>query len=186
MELYHCSPTAGLTVLEPSVTKYFGKPRQVCLTASLPMALMYGIRHFEYTYGYTRAGRIYFAEYFPDALEQLYRGKPAWLYRCDLRPDMERTAIPNEYVTSRPVPVAEERFIPDVCEALLEQERAGTLDIHRWAELDEGQRRWIVKAELETIEEHGLLRQPDSPFAAFVREHYPESWALAQEKETEQ
>ena len=40
--LYHCSPIGGLTVLEPGVTKYFGKPRQVCLTASLPMALLYG------------------------------------------------------------------------------------------------------------------------------------------------
>ena len=49
--LYHCSPTGGLTVLEPGVTKYFGKPRQVCLTASLPMALLYGVKHFEYTYG---------------------------------------------------------------------------------------------------------------------------------------
>ena len=28
--VYHCSPTAGIRVLEPSVTKYFGKPRQVC------------------------------------------------------------------------------------------------------------------------------------------------------------
>ena len=55
MTLYHCSPTAGLTVLRPSVS--FGKPSQVCLTASLPMALMYGVKHFEYTYGYTRDGR---------------------------------------------------------------------------------------------------------------------------------
>lgn len=32
-KLYHCSPAAGLTVLRPSETAYFGKPRQVCLTA---------------------------------------------------------------------------------------------------------------------------------------------------------
>ncbi len=55
MELYHCSPTAGLTVLLPNKTKYFGKPKQVCLTALKSMALLYGIRHFEYTYGYTEA-----------------------------------------------------------------------------------------------------------------------------------
>lgn len=68
MTLYHCSPTPGLKVLRPSVTQYFGKPRQVCLTASLPMALLYGIKHFEYAYGYTRDGRIYYEEYFPNAL----------------------------------------------------------------------------------------------------------------------
>ena len=44
--LYHGSPVSGLRELQPSVTKYFGKPRQVCLTASLPMALMYGAKHF--------------------------------------------------------------------------------------------------------------------------------------------
>ena len=60
--LYHCSPTAGLKILQPSVTKYFGKPRQVCLTASVPMALFYGVKHFEYTYGYTREGKIYYEE----------------------------------------------------------------------------------------------------------------------------
>ena len=47
------------------------------------------------------------AVYFPDALEKLYRGKSASLYRCVRRPDMEETAIPNELVTALPVPVAE-------------------------------------------------------------------------------
>ena len=53
MKLYHCSPTSGLQVLEPNATRYFGKPGQVCLAASLPMALFYGVKHFEYTYGYS-------------------------------------------------------------------------------------------------------------------------------------
>ena len=84
--LYHCSPTAGLEVLQPSVTKYFGKPRQVCLTASVSMALFYGVKHFEYTYGYTREREIYYEEYFPGALEAIYRGRSASLYRCARRP----------------------------------------------------------------------------------------------------
>ena len=44
MELYHASPTAGLTVLRPSRTEFFGKPKQVCLTSLKPMALLYGIK----------------------------------------------------------------------------------------------------------------------------------------------
>lgn len=185
MKLYHCSPAAGLTVLKPSVTRYFGKPKQVCLASSLPMALMYGIRHFEYTYGYTRDGRIYYEEYFPNALEELYRGKGASLYTCSLRSDMETTRIPNEYVTPDEVPVEGEIIVPDVCEALLEQERLGALKIVRWAELSGKSRDWIVKAEAETIAEKGLLTQPDSDFARFMREKYPDSWALA-EKETQE
>ena len=180
--VYHCSPTAGIRVLEPSVTKYFGKPRQVCLTASLPMALFYGITHFEYTYGYTREGAIYYMEYFSDAFETLYRGKTASLYRCLRRPDMEETAIPNELVTALPVPVAEEITVPDVWEALLEQERLGALRIIRWPEVSRENRDWILRAERDTIVEKGLLRA-DTPFARYMRETYPESWALAAREE---
>ena len=177
--LYHASPTPGLTVLRPSVTKYFGKPKQVCLTASLPMALMYGIKHFEYAYGYTRDGRIYYEEYFPNALEELYRGKAASLYTCSKRTDMEDTAIPDEYVTPNEVPVDAELPVPDVCEALLEQERLGALKIVRWDEMSGERRRWVVRAEADTIREKGLLARPEDPFARYLREKYPESWALA-------
>ena len=176
--LYHCSPTAGLKILQPSVTKYFGKPRQVCLTSSVPMALFYGVKHFEYTYGYTREREIYYEEYFPGALEAIYRGRSASLYRCARRPDMETTRIPNEYVTARPVPVLEEIAIPDVCQALLEQERLGALRIVRWAELPERSRAWVLQAEKDTILEHGLLTQ-DTGSARYMRETYPDSWALA-------
>lgn len=177
--LYHCSPTPGLTVLRPSVTKYFGKPRQVCLTASLPMALLYGVRHFEYTYGYTREKQIYYAEYFPNALEELYRGKTASLYRCAFRADMTATDIPNEYVTPEEVLVLEETVIPDVYEALLEQERLGAMPVLRWPQLSEKNRDWIVRAERDVILKHGLLGQ-DTPFARYMREKYPASWAMAQ------
>ena len=159
MELYHVSPVAGLTVLKPSVTKYFGKPKQVCLTALKPMALLYGIRHFEYTYGYTREKELYYEEYFPGALEELYRGKAASLYRCVWREGMETTPIPNEYVSAEEVPVVEETPIPDVYEALLEQERLGTLRIVRWPEVPEKRRDWIRRAQMEEILGADLLEQ---------------------------
>lgn len=182
MELYHASPTAGLTVLRPSVTAYFGKPKQVCLTALKPMALLYGIKHFEYTYGYTRDGNLYYEEYFPGALEELYRGKSASLYRCAWREGMEKTQIPNEYVSAEEVLVEEEIPVPDVCEALLEEERLGTMKIVRWPEVSEKMRRWIVNAEMEVILENKLLGT-DTAMARYMREKYPESWAMAQEED---
>lgn len=177
MKLYHCSPAPGLTVLKPSVS--FGKPKQVCLTSSLPMALLYGIKHYEYTYGYTRDGEIYYEEYFPNALEKLYRGKGASLYTCALRADMETTPIPNEYITPNEVPVEGETVIPDVYEALLEQERLGALRIIRWPDMSEARRKWIEQAEADVIQEQGFLACPDEPFARYMREKYPESWERA-------
>ena len=184
--LYHCSPVSGLRELQPSVTKYFGKPRQVCLTASLPMALMYGVKHFEYAYGYTRDRQIYYEEYFSNALEEIYAGRSASLYRCAWREDMETTAIPNEYVTPSPVPVLEEIPIPDVYAALLEQEGLGALTIVRYQDMTERRLAWVREAEAQTILENELLHvHRDDPFARYLREHYPDSWALAQAREKE-
>lgn len=184
LTLYHASPVSGLRELRPSVTQYFGKPRQVCLASCLPMALLYGVDHFEYTYGYTREGRICYEEYFPNALREVYGGKSASLYRCAWREDMETTQIPNEYVTPNPVPVLEEIPIPDVYAALLEQEGLGALTIVRYQDMTERRLAWVREAEAQTILEHNLLRE-DNPFARYLREHYPDSWALAQAREKE-
>ena len=136
MAYYHCSPTSGLTVLQPKKPESFDKPARVYMTTLLPMALMYGVRNYEYTYGYTKEGQIYLEEYFPNALEELYRGKSASLYLCNPE-SVENTRIPNEAVSEKTVPVLEEIVIPDVCEALLEQQWLGALVIRRYAELSQ-------------------------------------------------
>ena len=180
MTLYHCSPTPGLHTLEPRVMPYFDKPCQLCLTELLPMALFYGIRHFEYPYGYTRAGELYYLEQFPGMLAELYGGKSASLYLCEERPGMGRTAIPHERVTAEPVPVLREIAVPDLLAALREQERRGAVRLIRWEQVDEANRRWIVDAEQREIVERGLLDYPEEPMARYLREKYPESWARAE------
>lgn len=186
MILYHCSPTPGLRVLEPRVTPYFDKTRQLCLTELRPMALFYGIRHFEYTYGYTRAGELYYMEQFPGALAELYGGKSASLYLCGEREGMERTAIPHEVVTQSPVPVREEIVIPDLLTALREQERLDTVRLIPWERVDEADRRWIIDAERREILDRGLLDRPEEPMARYLRAKYPESWARAGEERERQ
>ncbi len=176
MTCYHCSPTPGLLTLQPRKPESFQKPNAVYLTTLLPMALMYGIRNYEYTYGYTQEGQIYLDEYFPNALEILYRGKSASLYICAPN-ETKSTKIPNEIVSFTEVPVLQEVRIPDVCEALLEQERLGTLVIHRYHELSDKKLEWIRKAEADSIREMQLIEK-DGPIADYYRTNYPESWAL--------
>ena len=181
MTYYHCSPTAGLTVLEPRRPVDFDKPARVYMTTLLPMALMYGIRNYEYTYGYTKEGQIYLQEYFPDALE-LYRGRAASLYICDPAAAAP-TKIPNEAVSEDAVPILKEILIPDVYEALLEQERLGALIIRRYHELSERGIEWIRSTQAQIIREKDLLRNP-GPMADYYRTHYPASWALAADEDT--
>ena len=173
---YHCSPTAGLRILEPRKPETFEKASGVYMTTLMPMALMYGVRNFEYSYGYTRAGQIYYEEYFPNALEILYRGKSASLYLCDPK-TTTTTAIPNEIVSETTVAVIGEAVIPDVYEALLEQERMGALTICRYHRLSQKMLDWIRKAEAETIRKKNLLNT-QGQMADYYRIHYPESWAI--------
>ncbi len=181
MILYHGSPERGLEVLKPSVSPFFGKPKQVCLAALRPMALLYGIRHFEYTYGFSD-GRLFYEEYFPGAAEELYGGKPASLYLCAQRDGMEETSIPYEFISGTEVPVEEEIFIPDLYAALLEEERSGNIQIVRWTALSEDGRERVRRIEMQEILENRLLAEPDSPRARYMREKYPESWAMARKE----
>lgn len=181
MIYYHCSPTAGLTVLEPRRPETFDKPCRVYMTTSLPMALLYGVRNFEYTYGYTRDGQIYYEEYFPDALRLLYQGKRASLYQCSPA-QVTATQIPNEAVSEQAVPILREIPVPDVYEALLEQERLGALVIRRYEELSPKMLDWIRNAEADEIRQHDLLRT-GGPMACYIKRHYPESWAMVEQEE---
>lgn len=176
MVYYHCSPTGGLTILKPQKPKIFEKPPAVYMTTLLPMALMYGIRNYEYSYGYTKSGQIYFDEYFPDALKILYLGKRASLYLCDPK-STSLTKIPNEVISNEAVPIVKEIVIPDVYKALLEQEKLGTLIINRYSELTAKSLKWIRNAEADTIKEHNLLSR-DDPMADYYKTHYPESWSM--------
>lgn len=177
MTYYHCSPTPGLTVLQPGKPASFDKPARVYMTTLLTMALMYSVRNWEYTYGYQN-GQIHLDEYFPNALEILYQGKQASLYICDPE-TTEGTKIPNEAVSEKPVPIVEEIRIPDALESLLEQARLGNLVIRRYHELPEKAYPWILKAEADCIRNADLLHNP-GPQADYYRTHYPESWAIVE------
>ena len=177
---YHCSPVSGLKVLEPRKPESFDKPARVYMTTLLPMALMYSIRNYEYTYGYMD-GQIHLDEYFPNALEILYRGKSASLYLCDPA-STESTRIPNEAVSDGAVPILQEIFIPDALEALLEQQRLGNLVIRRYHELPERAYEWIRNAEADCIRKADLLHKPGAQ-ADYYRTHYPESWAIVKNEQ---
>ena len=180
MAFYHCSPTVGLTLLRPGKPLFSEKPAMVYMTTLYPMALMYGIQNYEYTYGYTREGQIYLDEYFPDALAVLYRGKSASMYLCS--PEKTNpTRIPNEVVSPEAVPVLREERIPDVYQALLEQERLGALVIRRYSALPQDTKDWIRKVEADTIRQKHLLHTP-GPMADYYRTHYPESWEMVEKE----
>jgi len=139
---------------------------------------MYGISHFEYTYGYHwiggRPAGIYYYEYFLNALEELYGGKRAYLYTC-ADGDFQTTKKPNEYISKVPVKVLTETVIEDLYQAIIRMEVEGALEIIRYEDATDKMLSWIRKAEADTILEHHLLEE-ESDFAVYMREKYPDSW----------
>ena len=187
MTYYHASPTGGLQILEPRRSPFFDKPAQVCLTSLRAMALFYLIRNYEYAYGYTRQGKLYFDEPFPDALKKLYAGKPGWLYTCEAG-DYEKTAIPNEFVSSQPVRITGAAYIPDAREAFLQEQEAGNILLLAYAQSASDPKRfaeklaWIEKEISEEILQNNLWKEPDSDHARYYQENYPEIWSRTLER----
>lgn len=168
-------------MLEPKKSPYFDKPTQVCLTSLRAMALFYLIRNYEYAYGYTRQGKLYFDDPFPDALKKLYAGKSGWLYTCG-DGEYEKTEIPNEFVSAQPVRVLGAKYIPDAYEAFLREQEAGNILLLSYAHFASDpekfakKRAWLEKAIAEEIRKKAIWKAPDSDCARYYRENYPEIW----------
>ncbi|MDD6032104.1 MAG: hypothetical protein PUC47_01250 [Oscillospiraceae bacterium] len=156
MNFYHGSPVPGLQLLQPAVSRLSTGECAVCMSSLPAMALLYGIRHFEYTYGYRwkngKPQALQYIEYFPGALRELYGQKEGWLYLCedgDYRPGR----IPNEYLSTQPVPVRQCTRIPDLYEELRARERAGELEILPFEALSPALKEHIQQGAAEIIAE---------------------------------
>ena len=151
------------------------------MTSLRAMALFYLIRNYEYAYGYTRQGELYFDDPFPDALKKLYAGKSGWLYTCE-EGGYEKTEIPNEFVSAQPVRILRAEYIPDAYEAFLREQAAGNILLLGYAHFASDPEKFVKKrARLEkTISEEILKKEiwkvPNSNCAHYYRENYPEIW----------
>lgn len=171
---YHASPTAGIRVLEPRTSNhgvplvYFSKKRENTL-----VYLSNSIEKFCRDTGYAHTGKwtkwgpygfqggiLQLEEYYPNALEETYRGVSGYIYHAEsiVEGDME-IEIPHAAVSPAPVPVDGAEFVPDAYEAILEAERGGLLLVTRYAQLSGKKRDWIRKTVREQYD--GAEGQPE-------------------------
>lgn len=120
-----------------------------------------------------------YEEYWPGALPALYGGRAGWVYTC-APAQWAETDIPNERVCSGEVPVTGCEYVPDAYAALLEAERQGELLIRRYEQMTPGTRRWLEQAISDGIRQKSLWKT-DTPYARYIRLHYPEIWNRALE-----
>ena len=175
---YHGTPVGGLKVLTAKKPENFDKEKRVYLTSLYPMALIYGVKNFEYTYGYTKDGEIYLDEYFEGAFEKLYAKKSAYVYVCAPK-KVEKGKIPNEFLSNDDVEIVKEIFVPDLLKALEEEQVKGTIKLYRYKDLSDKKLAWIEKTFLDIIARNDLLSQ-DTPYARYIKENYFNIWQKAQ------
>lgn len=171
--LYHASPIGGLTELRPHISNhgipllYFSQKRENTFVY-LSNAVEKYCREtgFAYNgpwkkwgpYGFTDDGRQRLEEYYPNALEETYRGVSGYIYTAEKVIRRGHPVPIPDTVTSRgAVEATGCEFIPDAWEAILQAEQEGLLVLRRYEEMTEREADWLrrtVREEFRQAEDH--------------------------------
>lgn len=164
---YHASPVKGINILEPRISNH-GFPR-VYLSKKRENTLVYLSNAVEKycketgfscqgpwpkwgSYGF-HEGLVRLDEYWPDALEDTYKGVSGYIYSAETVPGLQSLGdIPEAFFTDEPVPASGCEYVPDALEAILAAADKGLIIIRRYEELPENMLQWIectVKQEYE-------------------------------------
>lgn len=173
MTYYHASQVKNITELEPRVSNhnvpliYFSDKREnVLVYLSNAVEKVCREAGFAHTgswykwgpYGFEKDGRLRLEEYYPNALEDTYKGVAGYIYLCSkVTPYTEiDIKIPNAYIISQKTAVDACEFVPDAYEAILEAEREGLITILRYDEFiaNEKRREWLRKITVEEYEDN--------------------------------
>ena len=175
--LYHASPFGGLTELRPHISNhgipllYLSQKRENTLVY-LSNAVEKYCRETGFTYhgpwkkwgpyGFTEDGRQRLEEYYPNALEETYRGVSGYIYTvAQVTKCGPSVQIPDTVTSWAAVPVAGCEFVPDAWEAILQAEREGLVVLRRYAEATEKELQWnymTVREEYRQAEDHPEYR----------------------------
>ncbi|MBQ8597807.1 MAG: GNAT family N-acetyltransferase [Lachnospiraceae bacterium] len=175
--LYHASSVAGITHLQPRVSNhgipqvYFSTKRENTLVY-LSNAVEKYCREtrFEYdgvwskwgSYGFNEDGILRLEEYYPNAMEDTYKGVSGYIYSTSLLTDgKELKDVPFAVTADRSVEVEECEFVPDAYEAIMEAVSARKMTILRYGDVSEKMKAFIrnsVQDEYEAATEHPEYR----------------------------
>ena len=175
--LYHASPIGGLTELRPHISNhgvpllYLSQKREntlVYLSNAVEKYcretgfIYHGVWKKWGPYGFTADGRQRLEEYYPNALEETYRGVSGYIYAVEKVTRRGHPVPIPDTVTSRgTVAVAGCEFIPDAWEAILQAERERLLVLRRYGEMTEKEADWLrrtIREEYRMAEDHPEYR----------------------------
>ena len=175
MNWYHASPIKNLNTLEPRISNY-GVPL-VYLSKKRENVLVYlsnavekycketGFEHNEKwskwgPYGFDKDGILQLEEYFPNALEETYKGVSGYIYTAKNIADSGYCiGIPDAGTSSIPVQICDCEYVPDAYMEILEAESKGLISLIRYENQSQKKIDWICKTVMQEYKE--AENQPD-------------------------
>ncbi len=168
---YHASNKPRITVLEPRISNhnqpliYFSKKREnvlVYLSNAVEKYcketnFIYNGKWYKWaSYGFDDNGMLIIDEYYPNALEETYKGVSGYIYSAsDICVKATDINISNVVVTEKPVTVDCVEFVEDAYSEIIKAEKSGLIKIRRYEQLDEKMLLWIentIKNEYDQAE----------------------------------
>ena len=117
-----------------------------------------------------RDGVQHYFERFPDQLRVIYGGKEGFIYRPVSAGTLEHTRD-HTWESHEDVPVVLHEHVPDVYTAILEEEKAGNVVIHRYDEIDPAEQ----KDHANHLRDYAL-NNPQLTYRDFLIEHFSKLW----------
>lgn len=161
---FHASQIGKIKTLEPRISNhnipliYFSDKREnvlVYLSNAVEKVCKEGRFTFDGlwykwgSYGFEKDGRLRFEEYYPNALEDTYKGIGGYIYSCskiDPYPKLD-IKIPDTFITAQKTTVDNCEFIPDAYNEMINAEANGLITILRYNEFISNikRREWLKK-----------------------------------------
>jgi hypothetical protein len=158
---FHASPIGGIQQLEPRVSNhnipliYFSKKRENTLVyLSNAIEKYCKDTGFDYqgtwqkwgSYGFDEDGILRLEEYYPNALEETYKGMSGYIYQADSIIDSGfEVQIPDAATSSEPVTVSGVEYVSDAYETILQAEQDGLIRILRYEDAPDAMKNWLRK-----------------------------------------
>ena len=165
MNWYHASPIKDLTTLDPRISNhgvplvYLSKKRENVLVYLSNAVEKYcketGFEHHGKwskwgPYGFDKNGILQLEEYYPNALEETYKGVAGYVYMAkDIKDSGYCIGIPDAGTSSVPVPICACEYIPDAYDEILTAENKGLISLIRYENQSQKKIDWICKTVIQ-------------------------------------
>ncbi|MBE6900642.1 MAG: hypothetical protein E7479_08305 [Ruminococcaceae bacterium] len=181
MILYHGSNTFGIKTLEPRLADH-ERPYIYMSTLEIVAGfyMVNGVEkpYYWFPYGFGSDGKVEYDELYPNALEEVSKGKSGCIYivEAEEKDVLPFKNIPCARLGTVPMEVKDKIEIPDCYQWLLEQEKKGAFRLRRFEDKSEKELLWWKNKILEYIDSKNMIEIPDCSYAEFVRKKFPEVW----------